>query len=240
MVNEVCEPLPNYRESREGSVGEAIVSSENLYPALHIALVWQPRATRPALKAVLAFDARLGRLLGQAREPMLAQVRLAWWRDRLREPLAERSMGDPVLAALGETLHGRESELIALVDGWEELLREAPLGQTSIAAFAEGRARALGSIARVANLGDGAAESAIRAGRRWALADFTFRTSDGEEREAALSLVRAIGPCGPLPRELRGIAVLDALARRAVARREPIMSGRIAPLIALRVGITGR
>jgi 15-cis-phytoene synthase len=220
--------------------GSAMDSTEPLPPALGVALAWQPAKTRGSLEGVFAFDTHLARVVAQAREGILAQMRLAWWRDRLKEPPSQRPSGNPLLAAIQENLAGEEEQLIALVDGWEELLGEAPLPESAIAAFADGRAAALGAVARTARLDDRTAQAASLAGRRWALADFAFRTSDDREREAALALADTVARGGLLPRRVRGIAVLGALADRAIARREPLLTGRVAPLVALRVGITGR
>ncbi|MCT2558661.1 hypothetical protein N0B51_06680 [Tsuneonella sp. YG55] len=215
-------------------------SSEVLQPALRVALAWHPGETRAALQAVLELDAQLARIVAQAREGVLAQMRLAWWRERLSQPEGARLTGNPLLASLETRLAGAQTELAALVDGWEELLGEAPLPETAIDAFADGRADALAAIARCARVEPAGAELARRAARRWALADFAFRTSDERERAAALALARATPPPGRLPRQVRGIAVLGALADRAIDRHEPVLAGRIAPLIALRVGMTGR
>jgi hypothetical protein len=38
---------------------------------------------------------------------------------------------------------------------------------------------------------------------------------------------------------LRGVAVLDGLARRAIARNEPMMHGRAGALAAIRLGMFG-
>jgi hypothetical protein len=73
-----------------------------------------------------------------AREPMLAQLKLAWWRDRLAADPAVWPKGEPLLARLAQW---REpAGLGALVDGWESLLGEPPLGAGELAAFSEGRA----------------------------------------------------------------------------------------------------
>ncbi|MGN3973209.1 hypothetical protein [Tsuneonella sp. SYSU-LHT278] len=213
---------------------------ETIQPALRIALAWQPAHTRQAWETVFAFDAHLARVVSQAREGVLAQVRLAWWRDRLGEPPNARPAGNLLLAALGEHLAGMEAELIALVDGWEELLGEHPLSERALAAFADGRAVAFGAAARKGQAVSGGAESASKAGRRWALADFACHTRDEAEREKAFAVAVSTEPAGLMPRQLRGIAVLGALADRAIARREPVLAGRAAPLVALRVGLTGR
>lgn len=156
---------------------------------------------------------------------MLAQIRLAWWRERLNEPAAERPKGEPLLALLGD----RAAAFVPLVDGWEALLGEAPLPQTALADFAEGRAKALGALAE---LFGHPREASERAGRSWALADLALRISHPEERArvAALSAGRSIPD---LPREMRPLVVLHGLAIRN-------RNGPTALLTAMRLGILGR
>lgn len=212
---------------------------EPLHPALRLALAWQPAPHRQLLNALFVFDEKLGALVAGASEPVLGQLRLAWWRERLGEVPDNRPRGDPVLDAIGNVWTVSNAPLIALVDGWEELLGDAPLPESTIANFAEAHGRALAEVARAAE-GDAYLGAATEAGRRWALADFAFRTSHPLERDRALGLARAIGPGGPMPRSLRGVAVLDALARRSIERAEPLLHGRGSAITALRVGIFGR
>lgn len=214
-------------------------AAETFAPALAMALAWQPAETRASLEALFAFDAHLGRLVSKASEPLLGQMRLTWWRERLAEPVTSRPAGDPVLAELARHWQGSEAAIIGLVDGWEELLSAEALPAANIAHFALGRGRALAEFAT--RVGEGPyRDGAERAGRRWALADFAWHTRDAAERNAALEAARAIPVSGRLPRTLRGVAVLSALADRAIEREEPLVHGRGAALVALRVGTIGR
>lgn len=166
-------------------------------------------------------------------------MRLAWWRDQLAELPSARPQGDPILAGLGDHWAGREDALAALVDGWEELLGEAPLEASALRRFAEARGKAFAAFADLAGAAE-AENAADRDGQRWALADLAFRTGDPRERDTAFALARAIPAQQKLPASLRGIAVLGALATHSLAREEPLCTGRVAPLVALRVGMTGR
>lgn len=207
---------------------------------IKLALGYAPGAARPAMQALFALDTRLGKLVGQSREPMLAQIRLAWWRDRLGDPVAARPQGDRVLDALGGHWAGHEAALVALVDGWEHLLAEPPLPRSSIEGFAAGRAESWAGLARVLRTGD--PQAAYTAGQRWALVDLSARISDPAERETAFAMARENGVRAvSLPRALRPLAVLDGLARRAIARGEPSMAeGRRAMLAVMRLGMFGR
>ncbi|MGX7952579.1 hypothetical protein ACWPM1_08430 [Tsuneonella sp. HG249] len=180
----------------------------------------------------------LARTIRRAREPLLAQMRLAWWRERLAEDPKSWPNGEPVLAMLGRHWGESSTGLLQLVDGWEELLGDAPLLESAIQRFAAGRGNALEAFAKGA--AQGTAGAAQVAGRRWALADLSFRSLDVEERQAAVVLGRALPSPVTLPRTLRGIAVLDGLAHRALVRNEPILTGRAAALLAMRLGMLGR
>lgn len=196
------------------------VERDRLDPALAVALAWQPRASRPALAALFNLDRRLSAAIAQANEPMLVQLRLAWWRDRLAEPAAARPKGEPLLAAIGDQWGDRAADLSPLVDGWESWLLEATAD-----GLGESRGQALAGFARLVGATGFDAEVQA-AGRNWALA----QTGQGGE---------PIAHRGIRSKALRGIAVLDGLARRAIERNEPMMHGRAGALAAIRLGMFG-
>lgn len=206
-----------------------------------LALAWSPPKVRAPLSTALQLDQRLGRIVARTSEPMLGQMRLAWWRDALGTSLQDRPRGDAVLDAIGVHWAGREAALIAMVDGWEVLVVADRLGPDEARAFASGRGAFFGALA-----GDCTPAQAGRiaaAGARWALADAAAAVSDKAERALLVAAGQAQGgsePSGParMPRDMRGLAVLDALAQRAMQRGgRPLMEGRGAPLAALRAAI---
>lgn len=206
-----------------------------------LAFNYAPHHALAASEALFAFDARLGELIGKANEPLLAQLRLAWWRDEFAKPVEGRARGDPVLDALSAAWTGEEAALSALVDGWENLVGEAPLPERAIAAFADARGGAAAALARL--IGEPAAqEPASDAARVWALADLAAHLGDETERATALRLAAEHGaPPRHLPRALRPLAVLYGLARRALARGGgPLVRGRRDVLTAARLGMLGR
>ena len=208
-----------------------------LPPEAGLALAWSPKKVRGPLSTVFQLDRRLARIVARTSEPMLGQMRLAWWRDALGTPIADRPRGDAVLDAIGEHWRGRETTLLAMIDGWEVLLTAEHLGPAEIDAFGAQRGAFFGALAD-----DLSAETIARlatAGFRWALADAAAGVSDAGERAALVEAGLArFGPDGALPRSLRGLAVLEALSRRALRRGgRPLMEGRSAPLVALRAAI---
>ena len=217
---------------------EAVSRAEKPDPTEALVLAWQPRASRPALAALFALDQRLAGVVSRAREPMLAQVRLAWWREQLGEGASAVAAGEPLLAELAAHWGAKTAELQSLIDGWEQLLGDAPLDDSPLNGFADGRGRALAAFAVLAGAGEHR-YAVHAAGRCWALADMASRSSDARERELARSLGRN-EPIAPIrPRSLRGVAVLGGLSRLALQRGVPLLEGRGAALAAMRLGLFG-
>lgn len=190
-----------------------------LPPELRLALAYAPAAQRPLQLAAFALDTKLAGIVGTAREVLLAQIKLAWWRERLAEAPAQRPRGEPLLAALAGW-SGPVDPLLGLIDGWEAMLDpDEPNPQ----ALAQGRA-ALGRGLAIEAGVPAAAEAAGAALHGWSLA------SMGQGGElAALKL----------PRELRTLAVLHGLARRRRGAM-PLLEGPLALAAALRIGMIGR
>ncbi len=204
--------------------------AETLPLAQRLALSYAPRGVREANLALLALDQRLAAILRAGGEPALAQIKLAWWRERLAEPVARWPEGEPLLALL-RTWPGGPAVLGGVVDGWEQLLADQ-LDEAAIAGFADGRAAGWQAL--------GGARAGL-AGRRWALADLLLHLDDGDEATAVrAALLRA--PAAPrLARAVRPLAVLHTLAARALRRdTRDLLDGPGALACAMRVGIIGR
>jgi phytoene synthase len=75
----------------------------------------------------------------------------------------------------------------------------------------------------------------------WALGDLAAHASDPAERSVAVQCAAAVPHSGRLPRTMRPLAVLAALARRVAERGEGgLLGDRAAAMLAMRVGIFGR
>lgn len=198
-----------------------------------LALAYAPASSRLALLALLAFDMRLAGIVRASHEPMLAQLRLAWWREQLASDGTGWPEGEPLLAAL-RSWEGRHGALLPLVDGWETMTGAAPLPADAFEALADARGK--GFAALVQDPAD-----ARRMGRNWGLADIATHVSDPVEAETARTLaLRQDWRPARLARALRPLAVLHVLARRGLRREAK--TDRIGPadiLAALRVGLTG-
>jgi phytoene synthase len=209
-------------------------------PALaRLALVYAPASARDPTLALLALDARLATLIRRSTEPMLAQLRLAWWREAiLREP-EHWPKGEPILATL-QSWGSATATATPLVDAWEALTAPSPLGPASMQAFADGRGGAAAALADVVGK-PGERESARQLGRIWALEDLAMRLGPAAERAAAVTLADELA--GPLPRvsrPLRPLRVLAGLARRRrLAGSEEAAASPGAMLQALKLGLMG-
>ncbi len=202
-----------------------------------LALAYAPAAARADSLAVFLLDQRLARLVSQQREPLLTQMRLAWWRDRMGEEATGFHHDEPVLALLAHW-GDRRQKLTALVDGWEALLTDPPISETAIATFAHGRAQAFAALAGQLGLVE-CAEEARRAAGNWALADLSMHIGDPAEAALVQDMAsRQDWNPARLHRKLRPLAVLHGLARRKKGA-EPLLAGWQDGLLAVRLGLFG-
>ena len=104
-------------------------------PALALALAYAPRDARPVFQDLFALDRRLADAVRQASEPIIAQLKLAWWRDRFAQSPAEWPKGEPLLARLAGW-DADISRLGGLVDGWEQIAAAEELTRDVAIAFA--------------------------------------------------------------------------------------------------------
>ena len=92
--------------------------------------LFAPEPARTDLLALLAFNHELARTRSVTREPMLARIRLEWWREAVAEAArAGKPRAQPVVESLSETVRRcrlKPQDLIALIDAREEEI-EGPL-----------------------------------------------------------------------------------------------------------------
>ncbi|PJG49348.1 hypothetical protein CAF53_14805 [Sphingobium sp. LB126] len=185
---------------------------------------------------VWALDARFARLITTTSEPMIGQMRLAWWNDALTDQSGAKGQGEPLIDALRQMgaipLHG----LSQWLDGWEALI-----GEIDLHAYAEGRGGGLFQAL--------AGESDIpawltQAGAAWALWDLSGHSGDPDMAERAIAMAQAyLMREEPVWRsEWRPLRIAYHLAREDIAK------GRCAPtgltpalyLRLMRVALMGR
>lgn len=210
---------------------------ETLPIAQRLVLAYAPRAARSDALALLALDARLAGIVRSGGEPVIAQLKLAWWRERLVQSPQDWPLGEPLLALLRQ---GKvdAAMLEPLVDGWEALLAER-LDEKAIDSFANGRAALWQSFA-MAHAGKG--EGAVQPAREHAITDLALNL--GTQHEAALAREHAQAQAWTrprLPRALRPLLILHGLSHRALKRGSAdLLDGPGAMLTVLRLGIAGQ
>lgn len=197
-----------------------------------LALSYAPSDRRAGLGALFALDNALGQVLRTTHEPMVGQMRLAWWREALVRLDGAPPPAEPVLQALAEHALPRGATgaaLARMIDGWEPLL--GAIGDTAIAGHAVLRGATLFSQAGLV-LGARPADQLDEAGRGWALADLGTHLSDAvlascARAAAAPLLSRATG--ARWSRNARALGALALGARMDLANSvTPWRVGRLA------------
>jgi phytoene synthase len=112
-------------------------------PDRFLTALFAPADRRPALFTLYAFNHELARAREVASEPMLALIRLQWWRDVVRGEAKRHEVATPLSQAIAAGALDRD-DLLALIDARET---EA---EPSIATLAEWRAFLLGGAGGLA------------------------------------------------------------------------------------------
>jgi phytoene synthase len=187
-----------------------------LDPDRTLALAYVPAARRLAVEALWRLDAALASVLSTGKEPLISQIRLAWWREALERLDSEGAPTEPVLQALaGQVLPAGLAgvELAAMEAGWAVLLSAEPLGAADLELYASARGGLLFRYtARL--LGETSPPAFVEAGgAAWALIDLARHSTDAPDADAAAKAARAIAR-SRWPAPLRPLGMLAALARR--------------------------
>ena len=210
-----------------------------------LALTYVPAARRPALEALWRLDVAMGAVLAGGREPLISQIKLAWWRDSLEKLDREKPPAEPVLEAVGQLVLPagiRGDELSAMEEGWTVLLSQESLSSSELDRYAAARGALLFRFsARL--LGGESSPQIERSGEGWALLDLA-RHSNAKDAQAALLAARGGSQARfRWPASLRPLGMLAALARRDAERDVSELEPHGAPkrmLRMLRHRLTGR
>jgi 15-cis-phytoene synthase len=183
-------------------------------PDRQLALGYAGARLRPALETLWALDEALGQVVQATREPILGQLRLAWWRDQISNVHGSVTPVDPVLVRLTATFDDRSdfAELSGLADAWTSLLGDLPLSDGVLTQYAAGRGALLFRVA-AKHVG---AQIPDELGAGWALADFGFRCSDPDTARRALFLANdnlSKAGLAAVPLSLTALGVLARLKK---------------------------
>ena len=192
----------------------------NLDPDRILALSYVPARCRPAVAALWQLDAALGAVLAGGREPLISQIKLAWWREALEKLDNAPAPSEPVLEAVAEHLLPAGltgAELSEMESAWAVLLSPEPLTADDLETYARARGGLLFRFAaRV--LGGEPQPQAERGGEAWALIDLARHSANQEDADAAVAAARARVERYRWPSRLRPLGMLAALAARDTAR----------------------
>ncbi len=193
-------------------------------------LVSVPRARRAAMSALWGLAARLTKLLIDAREPLIGQIKLAWWRDMAAMLATDPSglpKGEPLLAELQQTWAGKGG-LDALVDAAEAMLLADDADQKRMAA------ESFGAQLFILSGGDAVG------GKRWGLI-WGAGVEDGEleARDLLEQAKRIAPPSRSVFARNRSLVMLDRWAA-AIADNDGERHLRAEGVLLLRIGLFGR
>jgi phytoene synthase len=167
----------------------------------YLSVLYAPAAARPALLALHGLDLELAQVVASTSEPMLGEIRLAWWRDALVALDTGAVPAQPLLALIAAEVLPRGvsgADLALLEDRWLGLIGSDDVPESHVAGGA--------LFALLARLGGGEAQAARRLGEAWVVGE-----------PAAL-------PVAPPLRPLLGLVQLaarDAARARGGQGREP-------------------
>ena len=201
-----------------------------LYPDIRDprVMVAVPRDRRAAMAALWGLAERLTRLLIDAREPLIGQIKLAWWRDMmvlLAADPAALPKGEPLLAELQATWAG-QGGLDTLADGAEAmLLAEDDAGR---------RAAAESFGAALFHLSGGG--GGVRWGLLWGA---TVQEGEAEARQMFTAARNQPAPPRVSFRGNKALLMLDRWAA-AIAAVDGERRWRSEGLLLFRVGLIGR
>jgi 15-cis-phytoene synthase len=193
-------------------------------PERGLILAYAPVRGRAALAALLMLDDALATLLRTTREPVIGQIRLAWWREALEKLDTAPPPAEPVLQAVAASgLKG--SALTPIVHGWEVLIEAEQLDTAALRRFGEGR----GMVFALAGAAMGAeGDPLVEAGQGWALADLARHLEPEDEAAEARALAQPLLDAASKAKWSRNGRALGAMTH--LARRELANESETAPI----------
>jgi 15-cis-phytoene synthase len=207
--------------------------SDIIDPAKRLALTYAKDDSRAVLTTLLMFDLRVSQIMSKVSEPLIGQMRMAWWRDALMKPAQDRPKGEPLFQELASLQHNIAPPLIHLVDAWSALLAAEEWNNDVLAQYAYNRSQGIfGGFAGVLGIPDDMRTKLINIGERWALVDLLSFAKTSQQADA----INACLPKAPdhrVPRAVRALSMLALSAEQG--------GGGMAPgLRMIWHGLTGR
>jgi phytoene synthase len=191
-----------------------------LTPPKRLALAYAKGHLRNVLTLLLNHDVRLAQIVGNVKEPLIGQMRLAWWRDVIAKPAGQRPTGEPMLAELAK-LEGTVADprlacaMLKLVDAWGELLADDEWSPEVIQRHTRAKACAIfATFAELAGADRAAMNQVLKVGEHWALAELLPYCQTAKQHDAVVAQLDAGEPVYRLPSTLRPLTILAFAAQQ--------------------------
>jgi phytoene synthase len=187
----------------------------DLDPDRILALSYVPAKRRSAVGALWRLDAALGAALAGGREPIIARIKLAWWREALEKLDHGPAPAEPALRELAEQVLPAGiggAELALMEEGWAVLANPEPLTEAELAGYARARGGLLFRYS--ARLLGGDEAGLEQAGEIWSLVDLARHCATAEDADVALAAARQRQGPRRWPSRLRPLGMLAMLAAR--------------------------
>ncbi len=182
---------PRCRGARGMSAEACAALVQRADPERFTALMAAPVADRPALAVLYAFNAELARAPWASKEPMIAEMRLQWWRDTVETEALGPGPAHEVGTPLGKLIRTKALPL-DLLDGmaqariWD-IYRDAHADEAALWAYLRATGGGLMALA-VQITGTGDREAALALGTAQALANY-LRAVPALEEQGRIPLV---------------------------------------------------
>jgi phytoene synthase len=201
---------------------------------------------REDLIALYAFDRELSHVLEATREPMMAEIRLTWWREAVEEIFAGKPVrGHPALQALALAVGRRRlavEPLLAMIEARFTDIDSADFGdEAALAAYADRLCGAPLALA-LAMLGEGDSTAFRPAALAWTIEHLHGRTSlPWPAAQAGQRGLQALAEARPAVAALKAeafpaIAHLALTAPRLRGRRPGSLEARVRLTLAVLSG----
>ncbi len=183
-------------------------------PPKRLALAYAAPEIRDLFGVMLALDERLGDIIRRATEPLIGQMRLAWWNDVMAKPAGERPLGEPLVAAIsalesnvdGEAIKRRAHDLIA---SWNLLLAHEIWSKEILIEHASRKSTALFEPMLISGgVSDLQKSNATALGAAWALNDLAHYCQNKSQMEAVTASMSKPNTAIRFPRILRPLTIL--------------------------------
>jgi 15-cis-phytoene synthase len=200
-----------------------------LDPDRILALSYVPARRRACVGALWRLDAALGAALAGGGEPMIARIKLAWWREALERLDREPAPAEPVLREAQTRLlpFVTGAELARMEEGWAVLPSPETLTAGDLRTYAERRGGLL--FLYTARLLGAEADGLEAAGEAWALIDLARHCATREDADVAVAAARERRGPRRWPPRLRPLGMLAALAVRDSDPERPLWEPRGSP-----------